>query len=279
MKYRDTQLNQAAETLKKKAPGPVDVALVLGSGLGSFADRLDDKVVVPYGDVPGLPVSSVEGHAGQYVFGRSHSLSLGVMQGRVHLYEGWPADQVVLGLRALLSLGANTLIVTNAAGAVSEAVDAGDLVLISDHINFTGKNPLTGPNDTALGPRFPDMQNAYDPKLRELARQVAQDQGLTLPDGVYACMLGPTYETPAEVRMAGLLGADLVGMSTVPEVVAARHMGVRVLGISCATNRAAGRPGAVLNHEDVQRVATRVSSSFVQLLNAVLERLAGADKS
>lgn len=266
-------MQSAAEALKARAPHQVDVALVLGSGLGAFAESLEEATIVPYGEIPGLPISTVEGHAGQYVFGRYGQLAIGVMQGRVHLYEGWKPEEIVRPVRAMMQLGAKILVVTNASGAVSESVDAGDLVAITDHLNMTFRNPLTGPNDEALGPRFPDMQGAYDPALRELALGAAGDVGVTLKEGVYACMPGPAYETPAEIRMLALLGADLVGMSTVPEVIAARHMGVKVLGISCATNRAAGRPGAVLDHEDVQRVAKKVSSGFVRLISTILDRL------
>jgi purine-nucleoside phosphorylase len=257
-----------------RVPGGIDVALVLGSGLGSFADRLEDRVDVPYSEVEDLPTSTVAGHAGRYVFGRRGALRLGVMQGRVHLYEGWTPEEVVRPVRGLLGLGAKVLIVTNAAGAVSEAVDAGDLVVITDHVNMSGRNPLVGPNDSGLGPRFPDLQNAYDSALRALAHRAASAAGLSLAEGVYGMMLGPSYETPAEIRMLSTLGVDLVGMSTVPEVIAARHAGVRVLGISCATNRAAGRPGAILDHKDVQAVAARVSRDFVALLDGVLDGLA-----
>lgn len=267
-------LERAVTALRERVAETIDVALILGSGLGSFAESLEERVVVPYGEVPDLPVSTVAGHKGCYVFGRRGSLRLGVMQGRVHLYEGLEPARVVLPLRALLRLGPKTLVVTNASGAVSETVDAGDLVLITDHLNLTGRNPLVGPNDDELGPRFPDMQNAYDPALRDLTKATAAEIGLELHEGVYACLLGPSYETPAEIRMMAGLGADLVGMSTVPEVIAARHMGVRVLGISCATNRAAGRPGAKLDHADVQEVARRVSNDFVRLLNALFDRLA-----
>jgi purine-nucleoside phosphorylase len=270
--YRE-ELEQAVATLRGRAPERIDVAVILGSGLGAFADRLAEPVVVPYGDVPHLPVSTVQGHAGRYVFGRWGDLRVGVMAGRVHLYEGLDPARLVLPVRTLLSLGAGVLVVTNASGAVSESVDAGDLVLIKDHINLAGRNPLVGPNDESLGPRFPDMQNAYDADLRALARDAGRAVGITLSEGVYAFMLGPSYETPAEIRMLAAMGGDLVGMSTVPEVIAARHMGVEVLGISCATNRAAGRPGAKLDHEDVQRVARQVSSDFIKLLGAILERL------
>lgn len=268
---------QAAATLRARVPEGIEVALVLGSGLGLFADGVADRLVVPYGEVPGLPVSTVPGHAGRFIFGTHSRLRVGVMQGRVHLYEGWEPAEVVMGLRALVMLGAKVVVVTNASGAVSEAVDAGDLVLITDHINMTFRSPLTGPNDDSLGPRFPDLQGAYDPALRALAQEAAAAVGLgRLAEGVYACMPGPAYETPAEIRMMGRLGADLVGMSTVLEVIAARHMGARVLGVSCATNRAAGRPGAVLDHEDVQEVARRVGEAFVTLLEAFLGRLAAA---
>jgi purine-nucleoside phosphorylase len=267
-------LEQAVAALRTRITEDIDVAVVLGSGLGEFADKLEAPTIVPYGDVPALPVSTVEGHKGRFVFGRRGPLRLGVMQGRVHLYEGIDPARVVLPIRALLKLGARDLIVTNASGAVSERIDAGDLVVITDHLNMTGRNPLVGPNDGTIGKRFPDLQNAYDPELRTLAREAGEAVGLDLHEGVYACMLGPSYETPAEIRMMSVLGADLVGMSTVPEVIAARHMGVRVLGISCATNRAAGRPGAILDHDDVKEVARRVSKDFISLLGAVLDRLA-----
>ncbi len=274
MTHHTESLERAVEVLRQKVPQEIDVALILGSGLGAFAESLEDKLEVPYGEIPDLPESTVKGHAGQYVFGRKSGLSVGVMQGRVHMYEGLEPPRVVLPMRALLKLGVETLIVTNASGAVSEAVDAGDLVTITDHINMTGRNPLVGPNDDSLGERFPDLQNAYDKDLRALAQQASEEVGVPLAEGVYACMLGPSYETPAEIRMIGAVGADLVGMSTVPEVIAARHMGVKVLGISCATNRAAGRPGATLDHADVQRVARRVSSNFIKLLGAILAKMA-----
>lgn len=273
MTHHKENLERASEALRQKVPQPIDVALILGSGLGAFADNLEEKVSVPYGEIPNLPESTVKGHAGQYVFGRAHGLHVGVMQGRVHMYEGLEPSHVVLPMRALLQQGVETMIVTNASGAVSEAVDAGDLVALEDHINMTGRNPLVGPNDDSLGERFPDLQNAYDADLRALALEVSKEVGVPLAEGVYACMLGPSYETPAEIRMLATIGADLVGMSTVPEVIAARHMGVKVLGISCATNRAAGRPGATLDHADVQRVAQQVSANFVKLLGAILAKL------
>lgn len=275
MIQENTELKKAIESLKERAPHRIDVALVLGSGLGAFAENLEEMVAVPFTEIEGMPRSTVEGHAGQFVFGRAAGLSVGVMQGRVHMYEGWTPEEVVRGVRALLSLGAKVLVVTNASGAVSEAVDAGDLVILRDHINLSGRNPLVGHNDPELGTRFPDLQNAYDERLRSIAHKAASARGLSLAEGVYCCMLGPSYETPAEIRMLSTLGVDVVGMSTVPEVIAARHMGVRVLGISCATNRAAGRPGAILDHKDVQAVAQKVSSDFVTLLGAVLERLKG----
>jgi purine-nucleoside phosphorylase len=275
MRTANATLDEIVRRLEQRYPSAIEVGLVLGSGLGAFADSIEGATVVPYGEVPGLPVSTVPGHAGRYVFGSRFGIRLGLMQGRVHLYEGFDPAEVVLPVRALIRRGARILIVTNASGAVSEGVDAGDLVLIRDHVNLTFRSPLTGPNDPEVGPRFVDMQNAYDEALRALARRAARTAGLgPLVEGVYACMPGPAYETPAEIRMAATFGVDLVGMSTALEVIAARHMGARVLGISCATNRAAGRPGAVLDHEDVQQVARKVSTSFVLLLEAILKTMA-----
>lgn len=251
------------------------VALVLGSGLGAYADTLEGAVAVPYAEIPGFHTSTVPGHAGRLVAGRRHGLAVVAMQGRVHAYEGLSVDEVVFPLRTLWQLGARTVVVTNAAGGVNPGFAPADLMLIRDHINLTGRNPLVGPNDDRFGPRFPDMTATYDPELGAMARAAAADLGITLREGVYAGVLGPSYETPAEVRMIGALGGDAVGMSTVPEVIAARHMGMRILGISCITNAAAGLGGATLAHADVTEVADRVRGRFVALLDRILERMGG----
>jgi purine-nucleoside phosphorylase len=249
------------------------VALVLGSGLGDFADTLEDRVAIPYGEIPTMPQSGVQGHAGKLVFGRAEGVECVAMQGRVHLYEGHSPADVVFGLRLMIRLGAKVVIVTNAAGGASPRLEPGELMLIEDHLNLTGTNSLLGPNDDALGPRFPDMTGAYDLRLRELALASATDAGFQLARGVYAGLLGPSYETPAEVRMVSKLGADAVGMSTVLEAIAARHMGARVLGVSCITNKGAGLSHGTLDHSEVQETANRVRGRFVSLLRGVLARV------
>jgi len=261
----------AIRVATKQAPPPT-VGMILGSGLGDFAERLEDRVAIDYRDVPYFPVSTVHGHAGRLVLGRVGELRVVAMQGRAHTYEGNTLGQVTFPPRALVMLGAKTLIITNAAGAVNRGYKPGDLVLLRDHLNFLG-SPLIGPNDDRLGPRFPDLTQAYDPALRAIAREAGRDLGLDLAEGVYAASSGPQYETPAEVEMMGRLGADLVGMSTVPEVIVARHMGARVLGMSCVTNMAAGISGQALSHEEVTETAARVKQTFAKLLDGVLMRL------
>ena len=250
------------------------MALVLGSGLGAFADDLEDAVAIPYGEIDAMPVSAVSGHAGNLVVGRTEGVSVVAMQGRVHLYEGHGAEAVVFGARLMVSLGARAMIVTNAAGGIREGLVPGDLMGIEDHLNLTGSNCLVGENDAELGPRFVDMTEAYDRDLLTLAERVAREQGFELRRGVYAGLLGPTYETPAEVRMLRTLGADAVGMSTVLEVIAARHMGARVLGMSCITNIAAGLGGGLLSHDEVKETADRVRGRFAGLLSGVLRGMA-----
>ena len=254
------------------APRQPKVGVILGSGLGSFADTLEDPKTVDYGEIPGFAQSKVKGHAGQLVAGRCGKTNVLAMQGRVHLYEGYPISQVVLPARTLVKAGCEVLVITNAAGGINTALEPGDLVLINDHINFTCQNPLVGDNDDRLGPRFPDMSVAYDLKLREMAFAQAHDAGISLREGVYNWMLGPSYETPAEIRLARRAGADLAGMSTVPEVIAARHMGARVMGISCVTNKAAGLQ-ETLSHEEVKKTAERVKETFIELLTRVVQAL------
>lgn len=250
------------------------VGIVLGSGLGALVDVVDTEAVVPYGDIPGFPRSTVEGHSGKLVLGTLGGLPVAVMAGRVHLYEGYSPQAVVFPVRVLVRLGASTLIVTNAAGSVNPEFDEREIMLISDHLNMTGTNPLHGPNDLALGPRFPDMSDTYDPELRQIARGVAEERGLHLREGVYAGLLGPSYETPAEVRMLGVLGADAVGMSTVAEVIAARHMGARILGISCISNKGAGLSSHPLSHEEVKASGRALQDQVIALIRGVVENLA-----
>ncbi len=250
------------------------IGLVLGSGLGAFADELGDAVRVPYSQIPSFPRSTAIGHAGQMVIGKVGDVAVAVMQGRVHLYEGYSAEQVAFPVRVLGGMGVQALIVTNAAGGINTEYKQGALVVISDHINLQGQNPLVGLNDERFGPRFPDMTQAYWKPYREMALKAARKLGKTVHEGVYAGLLGPSYETPAEIRYLRAIGADLVGMSTIPEVITARHMGMKVLGISCVTNMAAGILDQPLNHQEVLDTAERVKGDFVGLLRAVLVEVA-----
>jgi purine-nucleoside phosphorylase len=249
------------------------IAIVLGSGLGAFADELTERLEVPYSEIPCWPVSTAVGHAGRLVFGKLDGLEIVAMAGRVHLYEGYSPQQVTFGVRVLASLGISSMVFTNAAGGINLKLGRGGLVLISDHINLQGSNPLAGPNDDTLGPRFPDMSEAYAASYREIAKQAGRELGIELSEGVYAAMLGPSYETPAEIRYLRSIGADVVGMSTVPEVIVANHMGVRVLGISCVTNMAAGILPQRIHHEEVLETGRMVRDTLVSLLRAVLPRL------
>jgi purine-nucleoside phosphorylase len=245
------------------------VGLVLGSGLGDYAEQLTDAVAIDYRDIPHFPVSTVHGHAGRLVVGNIGKVTCAAMQGRVHFYEGHDMRRVTFPTRALVMLGCKTLILTNAAGGINTAYVPGDLVALTDHINLLPEGPLRGVNDDRLGPRFPDMTNAYDRELRALAKRVSPE----LKDGVYAALPGPSYETPAEIRYLRAIGADLCGMSTVPETIVARHMGARVLGISCVTNLAAGITGAALSHDEVTETAARVKGTFTRLLGGILAEL------
>jgi purine-nucleoside phosphorylase len=249
------------------------VAVVLGSGLGAFAEKLTNATVIPYADIPEWPQSTAVGHSGKLVVGLLDGLRVAALSGRVHLYEGYSAQQVVFGIRTLGILGIESLVLTNAAGAVNTSYKPGRLVLISDHINLLGQNPLTGPNDENLGQRFPDMTEAYPKRYREVARAAGHEMGMDLAEGVYAALPGPSYETPAEIRYLRAIGADLVGMSTVPETIAANHMGLKVLGISCVTNMAAGVTDQKLNHKEVLEVGERTKDSMIELLRRVLPRL------
>jgi len=254
------------------APVP-DVAVVLGSGLGDFANGLRDSRVLPYGQIPNWPVSKVIGHAGQLVAGGVSERRVIALSGRSHFYEGHSMDVVTFATRALGQLGVKVLILTNAAGGINLRFSSGALMLISDHINFMGTNPLVGPNEDRFGVRFPDMSEVYSGRLRGLAREVAQGMGLSLEEGIYVAVHGPSYETPAEIRAFRTLGADAVGMSTAPEAIVARHMGMEVLGVSCITNMAAGVLPQALVHDEVMETARRVRGSFIALLEGVIGRL------
>ena len=251
------------------------IGLVLGSGLGSFADDLTEAVRIPYAQIPSFPRSTAIGHAGRLVIGKSGAVPAAVMQGRVHLYEGYSAAEVAFPTRVLGRLGIRALILTNAAGGINRAYGRGALVVLRDHINLQGQNPLTGANDERFGQRFPDMSYTYSKRFREIALEEAKRLSILPHEGVYAALAGPSYETPAEIRYLRTIGADLVGMSTVPEAIAARHMGIELLAISCVTNMAAGILDQPLNHEEVLETGRRVMGQFVALLRAVLPRIAG----
>lgn len=261
------RIQQAVSFIQQRGPKrPPRVGIILGSGLGSFADDFQERVAIPYADIPNFPSSSVPGHAGRLVLGTLGGEAVVAMQGRVHFYEGYEPWQVAFPARVLCMLGIKTLVVTNAAGTINTAFKPGNLMAISDHLNLAGWNALRGHNDDRLGPRFPDMSTAYHPALLELLFGIAKKQGVDLKRGVYAILSGPSYETPAEIRALRVLGADAVGMSTVPEVVAASHMGVRVAGISCITNLAAGIGDKPLSHEEVAETANQVREVFARLL-------------
>jgi purine-nucleoside phosphorylase len=250
------------------------VGVVLGSGLGAFADTLEGLVKIPYTELPHMPPSVVPGHAGNLCFGTSSGVPVVCMQGRAHLYEGHSTDKVVHGVRTMARMGVGCVLLTNAAGGLEPSWGAGDLMLVTDHINLTGTSPLIGTNDDTLGPRFPDMTEAYDPRLRAALRDVAREAGVPLREGVYAALLGPSYETPAEVRMLRSLGAHAVGMSTALETVALRHMGIRVGALSCITNLAAGLGGAPLDHAEVEATARARREVLLMLLKGWIQAAA-----
>jgi purine-nucleoside phosphorylase len=266
-------MTDALEFLRARLPVAPAIAVVLGSGLGAFAEELTGQVEIPYAEIPGWPMSTAEGHAGKLVIGSCGPATVAVMAGRVHLYEGYTPAQVTFGIRVLARLGVRTLVLTNAAGGINPGFARGALVLIADHINLQGANPLAGPNDDSLGPRFPDMSEAYPADLRRTAREVASDLCIPLAEGVYAAVLGPSFETPAEIRALRTLGADLVGMSTAPEVIVANHMGLRVLAISCVTNMAAGLQPQKITHAEVLETGEMVRDTLVRLLATLLPRL------
>ncbi len=264
------QVQSAADRIRLTSKAFPATAVVLGSGLGGFASSLDRAASIPYADIPNWPVSNVVGHEGRLVIGEAAGRPIAALSGRAHFYEGHDLRTVTFGTRVLGVLGVKTLILTNAAGGINSGFTPGDLMVIDDHINLLGSSPLTGPNDERFGVRFPDLTNVYSPRLRHLADEAAVAQGLTLRHGVYAACHGPSYETPAEVRYLRTIGADAVGMSTVPEAIVARHMGIDVLGISCITNFAAGVLPQPLNHDEVLETAKRVRDTFIALLNGVI---------
>ena len=268
------KVQSAADAVRARVSVLPSTAIVLGSGLGDFAGSLTDAISIQYKDLPDWPISSVPGHEGRLVVGRTQGRLIAALAGRSHLYEGHDAQTVTFATRVLGLLGVRQLILTNAAGGVNTTFSQGALMVIDDHINLTGHNPLAGPNDDRFGPRFPDMSAVYSTRLRALAGEAAKANGIALAHGVYAALLGPSYETPAEIRFLRTIGADAVGMSTVPEAIAARHMGIDVLGISCITNMAAGVLPHPLNHAEVMDTARRVRGQFIALLEGIIGRLA-----
>ena len=266
-------VEDAAEFLLSGHGAAPDIAIVLGSGLGALADRVEGATTLPYAQIPHWPASAVVGHAGTLVLGTLAGRKVAVLSGRAHFYEGHDLRTVTFGVRVLGRLGVRTLVLTNAAGGINTRFQPGTLMVMDDHINLMGSNPLVGPNEDRFGVRFPDMTEVYASRLRALADRAADDAGVSVRHGVYAAVHGPSYETPAEIRFLRTIGADAVGMSTVPEAIVARHMGMEVLGVSCITNPAAGVLPAPLDHDEVMKVARRVSGQFITLLEAVVGRL------
>ncbi|UNL92728.1 purine-nucleoside phosphorylase [Paenibacillus polymyxa] len=266
-------IQEAADYIRAKSGISPEIGLILGSGLGILADLIQDGVSIPYQDIPHFPVSTVEGHEGELLLGTIEGRAVVMMKGRFHMYEGYGPQLTAFPVRVMKQLGIQSLLVTNAAGGVNTFYKAGDLMVISDHLNLTGQNPLIGPNDAALGVRFPDMSEAYSRRLREIAKQTATQQGFSLQEGVYAGLLGPNYETPAEIVMLRTLGADAVGMSTVSEVIVARHAGIEVLGFSCITNMAAGILDQPLSHGEVMETAEKVREQFLKLVLAIIPQM------
>ncbi|MGB6821313.1 MAG: purine-nucleoside phosphorylase [Candidatus Acidiferrales bacterium] len=265
---------RAAKFIRAKTKLRPKIALVLGSGLGAFADELESATRIPYERIPHFPRSTAAGHAGRLVIGKVGDVAVAAMQGRVHFYEGYSLADVIFPMRVFGRLGIRAAILTNAAGGINLGFKQGTLIVMRDHINLQGSNPLIGPNDERFGPRFPDMTHAYSKTYRAAALEEARRLGIEVSEGVYAALTGPSYETPAEIRYLRTIGADVVGMSTVPEVIAARHMGMRVLGISCVTNMAAGILDKPLDHKEVLATGERVKDNFIALLSAVLPRIA-----
>jgi purine-nucleoside phosphorylase len=267
------KVKESVEYLEERLNKKVDLSLILGSGLGVLAKEIEDAIVFPYADIPNFPTSTVEGHSGQLVVGNLKGKNVIVMQGRFHYYEGYEMKEVTFPVRVMKLLGADKIVVTNSAGGVNRNYNVGDLMIINDHLNFMGTNPLIGSNQSEFGPRFPDMSEAYSERLIEMTESVAEEIGINLRKGVYLAMTGPSYETPAEIRCISRLGADAVGMSTVPEVIVANHMDMEVLGISCITNMAAGILPQALDHDEVIETTRRVKSKFIRLVKGIVEEI------
>jgi len=273
------KIQQAVAFIRGKITDAPDIGVILGSGLGDYVDSFPAPVIIPYADIPHFPQSTVPGHKGQLVVQQFEGFTIVVMQGRFHYYEGYSMDQVAFPVRVLGTLGIQRLIVTNASGGINPGFAAGDFMLISDHINLMGANPLRGPHQEEYGQRFPDMTEAYSKEDSKVVAAVAQKLGITLKKGVYTGLSGPSYETPAEIRMLKILGSDAVGMSTVPEVIAANQMGIRVSGISCVSNMAAGISPAKLSHQEVMDTANRVKKQFISLLDGIIQEFGAQAKS
>ncbi|HSQ88430.1 purine-nucleoside phosphorylase [Romboutsia sp.] len=267
------KIQESADFIKGKSNTQPKIGLILGSGLGVLADEIQNPVKIKYNDIPNFPISTVEGHAGQLVIGNLEGKEVVAMQGRFHYYEGYSQQEITFPVRVMKALGVDTIVVTNAAGGANVNFEPGDLMVIKDHINLSGSNPLIGKNDERFGPRFPDMSTAYKPKYVELVKECAKELNMKIQEGVYAFFSGPTYETPAEVRMAQILGADAVGMSTAPEVIVASHSSMDVIGISCITNMAAGILDQPLDHEEVIETTQKVKSEFLSLVKNVVNKI------
>ena len=273
MKNIFDKVQESADFIKSKSNIEPKIGLILGSGLGVLGDEIENPVKIKYNDIPNFPVSTVEGHAGQLVIGNLEGKQVVAMQGRFHYYEGYSQQEITFPVRVMKALGVDTIVVTNAAGGANRSFNPGDLMVIKDHINLSGNNPLMGANEERFGPRFPDMSTAYKPKYVNLVKECASELNMKIQEGVYAFFSGPTYETPAEVRMAQILGADAVGMSTAPEVIVASHSGMDVIGISCITNMAAGILDQPLDHEEVIETTQKVKSEFLSLVKTVVNKI------
>jgi len=267
------KINESKEYIMAKLDKQPKVGMILGSGLGDMAEKIEKPIYINYNEIPNFPVSTVEGHKGRLVIGNLEGKVVVAMQGRFHFYEGYELEEVTFPIRVMKAIGVETILVTNAAGGANKDFKPGELMLITDHINFTGKNPLLGKNYDELGPRFLDMSKAYDSELMDIAKKTAKDIGISLREGVYMWFSGPTYETPSEVKLASILGADAVGMSTVPEVIVAKHGGMKVLGISCITNMAAGILDQPLNHKEVVETSARVKKTFQSLVMGIVKNI------
>lgn len=266
-------IRESTDFVKKNLKETPEIGVILGSGLGDLAEKIQDRIITRYSDIPNMPSSTVQGHAGQFVFGKLGGKSVVMMQGRIHYYEGHDLNSVVLPVYIMKSLGVKKLLVTNAAGGVNKKFKPGDLMIIKDHINFAFNNPLIGINFEEIGPRFPDMSMAYDKHLISVARECALKNGIEIKEGTYLMMTGPSYETPAEIRMVRTLGGDAVGMSTVPEVIAANHCGIRTLGISCITNMASGILNQPLSHKEVIETSNKIKNKFILLLMEIIKKI------